>query len=148
MNNEPEELKKIFHHIGKLHYSISQKYLDKLGIHRGQAALLQVLNKKDGIAQKDICKGLLVAPATVTVMLQRMEKSELITREQDDKDKRKSRIYLSEKGKKMCEEINKLYLNIEKVSFENLDEQELNDLTRLMLQVKNNLQEALNKNEI
>lgn len=148
MNNEPEELKKIFQHIGKLHYNISQKYLDKLGIHRGQAALLQVLNKKDGIAQKDICEGLLVAPATVTVMLQRMEKAELITREQDDKDKRKIKIYLSEKGKKICKEINELHLEIEKISFENFDEHELNDLTRLMLLVRNNLQKALNKNEI
>ena len=55
--------------------------LSHVNLHPGQMPMLNLLYQQDGLSQKEICSKLCIKPSTVTVSLQRMEKSALVCRE-------------------------------------------------------------------
>jgi len=71
----------------------------KVGITEGQPKILDLLSVDDGCIQREITNNCNIEPATVTSLLCIMEKTELIYRKQDPKDKRVLKVFLTEKGK-------------------------------------------------
>ena len=79
--------------------------LSHVNLHPGQMPMLNLLYQQDGLSQKEICSKLCIKPSTVTVSLQRMEKSALVCRVADEKDKRIQRIYLTDYGRELHREV-------------------------------------------
>ncbi len=131
----------VFLEIQRLHFYRSHKLLDEIGIYHGQPPMLFILNKKNGQSQKELADMLNVKPSTITVMLGRMEKAGLVERRQDDEDQRISRVYITEEGKKVCEKAREVMKNLEEECFGNLLAEEKVILRRLLLQIRDNLQE-------
>lgn len=148
--NEIEEnsMHTIFSQVIRLHFIRSHSYLEKIGIYPGQAPLLFTLKKKDGQSQKELSKKLSVTPATITVMVQRMEKNGYVRRENDEKDKRISRIFINEKGIEICDELYKIHKEIEVECMINFKEEDKILLNNLLKQVRDNLIKACDKNNI
>ena len=119
-----DSIHNIFCQVMKLHFLKSSSYLEKYGIYPGQAGVLHELRHENGQSQRELAKNMQVTPATVTVMLQRMEKIELIIREQDKTDKRVSRIYITEKGKNISKKLEVVRNKIEKECLENFKKEE------------------------
>ena len=88
----------LFAELGRLHFLRTHSFLEKTGVYPGQPPLLFALYKENGQSQKDLAKKMRIKPATMTVMIKRMEKTNFIERNQDDNDQRISRIYITEKG--------------------------------------------------
>ncbi len=85
---------------------ITQAYtpmLTELGITYPQYLVLMVLWEKDNQPVNDIAHRLILETNTVTPLIQRMEKQDLITRKQGDKDKRQQIVSLTKNGKEMEE---------------------------------------------
>lgn len=113
--------------------------LKKLGVHPRQIPILAVLYKKDGCSQKELVKELGVKPPTVTVSIQRLEKSGLIIRRQDEKDQRVSRIYLSEEGRAIIKEGMQMAKEGEQQILAGFSESELCLMRRFCQQIKENI---------
>lgn len=129
----------IFLEIIRYHYNLTHTLLDEIGVYPGQPPMLLVLNKEDGQSQKELADKLNLKPATITVMLKRMEKEKLVVRWQDDEDQRVSRVYITEKGKKVFEKTNEVMKDIEKICFQNFTVEEKIILRRLLMQMRDNL---------
>ena len=83
---------------------ITQKYkpfLDELGITYPQYLVLLVLWEKDEISVNEISQKLILKTNTLSPLLQRMAKLELIVRNRSFQDERSVIIVLTDKGKKM-----------------------------------------------
>ena len=81
---------------------IFEKVLTEKGIdafNGAQGRILYVLWQQDGIPIKVISDRCGLAITSLTTMLERMEKQGLIRRVQDEKDKRKTLLYLTENTK-------------------------------------------------
>jgi len=137
-----DNLYHIFGEIIRLHYHRSHNLLDKLGIYPGQPPMLFTLYHKDGQSQKELAEKIKIKPATITVMLGRMEKSELVTRRQDTEDQRISRVYITEKGKKVCEELKNVFIALNEECFSNFTDDDKVLLRRLLTQMRDNLMKA------
>lgn len=137
-----DSLYHIFGEVIKLNYHRSHNLLDKLGIYPGQPPMLLSLYHKDGQSQKELAEKIKIKPATITVMLGRMEKSELVTRRQDAEDQRISRVYLTEKGKKVCEDLKQVFVALNGECFSNFTEDEKEVLRKLMMKMRDNLVKA------
>lgn len=135
----------IFLEVLRRHYNLTHTLLNNIGIYPGQPPMLFALNKKDGQSQKELAHKLNLKPATITVMVKRMEKENLVVRRQDDKDQRISRVYLTKKGKEMFKKTNEVINNIEKICFQNFTPEEKLLLRRLFMQMKQNLIKANNE---
>lgn len=132
--------------IQSLMMEISRMYMEKcfvklknLGIHPKQIPILAVLYKEDGYSQKELARQLGVKPPTVTVSIQRLEKSGLLIRKQDEKDQRVSRIYLSPEGRKIIKEGMKMAREGEQYIFAGFSESEICLMRRFCAQIKENI---------
>jgi DNA-binding MarR family transcriptional regulator len=69
----------------------------------GQLNLLEYLLQQEKMKPSDFIQHLETTPAAITTLLDRMEKSELINRERDSKDRRIVWITATEKGQAECQ---------------------------------------------
>jgi len=91
-----------------------QLHLDRLGIHRGQGFILWRLGKQQGLSQGTLADGLNVTPATVSGTLRRMEEAGWVVRRPDLSDRRVSRVYLTDNGQALVEELTNAFRTMEK----------------------------------
>ena len=129
----------LFAELGRLHFLRTHSFLEKTGVYPGQPPLLFALYKENGQSQKDLAKKMRIQPATMTVMIKRMEKTNFIKREQDEKDQRISRIYITEKGNNVCKQLIEIHKGMEEECFENFTQDEKIVLRRLLMQIRDNL---------
>lgn len=85
-----------------------QPLLDPLEITYPQYLVLMVLWENDSLPVNDIAKKLILNTNTITPLLKRMEKEELLFRKRSDKDERKVIVQLTEKGKGLQKEAAKI----------------------------------------
>lgn len=113
--------------------------VSKLETHPGQMPILRLLNHREGLSQREIAEILEIKPPTVNVSIQRMEKSGYVTRRPDEKDQRISRVYLTEKGRKLEEQVHEIMKKTEKKLIEGFTESELCLLKRMLLHLTDNM---------
>ncbi len=79
-------------------------YLDAMGLTYPQYLVLMVLWEKDGVSVNQITEKLLLNTNTVSPLLKRMEKMELLQRNRSSKDERSVIVQLTGKGKQLKEQ--------------------------------------------
>ncbi|MFF2888698.1 MarR family winged helix-turn-helix transcriptional regulator [Paenibacillus sp. NPDC057967] len=89
---------RLMSHIVRKHHHHVHMELNEHEVYPGQPPLMLALAREGGQSQNELARKLEIKPATLTVMLNRMEKNSLVRREADPYDLRVSRIYLTEKG--------------------------------------------------
>lgn len=128
--------------ISHLHHSRAHQLLEGMGLYRGQPAVLRVLWEKEGQTQTELAIQLKVKPATVTKMLQRMEKTGFITRQPDAEDQRVSRVYLTETGRAVQDRVEAIWETMAGETFCGFNGEEAVLLRRFLLQIRENLSNA------
>jgi len=113
--------------------------MEEIGLHKGQGFILFHLWHHDGIAQNVIAHALHVSPATVTSMLQRMERDGWITRERDADDQRVVRVHLTEKARALHEEVRASFRDLEKEVTSVLTKGERETLRELLVKLHEHL---------
>ncbi|MBU7018523.1 MAG: MarR family transcriptional regulator [Theionarchaea archaeon] len=77
------------------------KELEKYRIGSGQFSFLMTLYRRDGITQEDLANLLHVDKATSARAVKNLEKEGYIARKEDAEDKRKYRVFVTEKGREI-----------------------------------------------
>jgi DNA-binding MarR family transcriptional regulator len=77
----------------------ARELLAEHGVTPVQYAALCVLWEQDGQTAADLGSRLVIDSATMTGIIDRLERDDLITRRADESDRRASRLYLSRRGK-------------------------------------------------
>jgi DNA-binding MarR family transcriptional regulator len=119
--------------------------LGGVGLHRGQHFVLRALWELEGRTQTELANLTRVSPATITNMLQRMERDGLIERRQDPGDQRVSRVYPTAEGRRIREAAQGAWLQIEKEAFAGFTDAEVERLRELLGRVCVNLASRPNK---
>jgi len=119
--------------------SLSDAFIDRIGMHRAQATVLCRLYEQDGMTQSEIGEQLAVQGATVTNMLKRMEESGLVTRRRDADDNRLVRVYLTRSGQEKERAINEQFLELERAVFEGISEDDRVSLRHFLRRLLHNM---------
>jgi len=115
--------------------------LSDYGLHVGQDLLLMNVSEADGCTQNEIAECLGIQPATVTRMLQRVERNGLIERRKDPDDNRITRVYLTEEGRRQEQRLTQLWESVEGDLVKGMTSIEQALLRRLLLQMIQNITE-------
>jgi len=142
---EPHSLDQLFFQTSKLHRDLSHASLAALGLHRGQPMLLFALLDQDGQTHSQLAEALMVTPATISRMVQRMERAGFVTRRPDAADERLSRVYLTPAGRNIDAALRDLWSHVEAVTFAGLDASERAALYRYLLTMRGNLARAVGR---
>jgi DNA-binding MarR family transcriptional regulator len=100
---------------------------------------LLLLWEQDGLTQSQIAEQMGVEHATVTQVLERLERIGLIQRCRDEKDGRISRVYLTDKGRALQEPVQRLWSEWETQALVGFTLEEKLLLRRFLLQMQENL---------
>ncbi len=120
-------------------YLNEQKMCD-VGLHSGQAQVLSVLWKEDGLSQAEIVRELNISPPTVNTLVNKLEKNRYVKLKKSRNDKRLVRVYLTKKGLSKRSETEKQWLEIEEEVLKNLSDTEKVLALMLLEKIKNSLQ--------
>lgn len=82
--------------------------LDRLDITYTQYITLMVLWEEDGISLNKLGQRLMLDSGTLTPLLKKMEKKQLLSRVRNSKDERQVNIFLTDKGKNLKDEALKI----------------------------------------
>ena len=133
-------MKKIVYEIKSLDLKILKKVFKcDREITPTQMRIIGYLNENDVVYQKDLEKVLNLTRATVSGVLQTMEKNNLITRVSNNNDARLKQIILSEETKIIFEENKKKFDNLEKELVKGISDKELEIFVSVVEKMKNNL---------
>ena len=142
-----ESIDFLFAQVCHLHYTRAHQLLETIGLYRGQPPVLRSLWRQEGQTQSDLAAQLNIAPATLTRMLQRMEKNGFITRKSDKNDMRLSRVFLTESGLQIQEKVKEIWDTMEDETFQGFCSEDLDSLRKGLNQMRSNLARSTNIKE-
>lgn len=125
--------------VGKAHSNKMNQILEKINMHKGQPMMLFLLCKEDGISQATLAKELMIKPATVSMMVKRMEKAGLVTRKRDAEDERISNVYVTDEGREIGSQLKSFQKEMEEVVFDGFSEVEKADIKNYLERILKNL---------
>jgi DNA-binding MarR family transcriptional regulator len=113
--------------------------LARIDLHSGQDALLKALDENDGQSMSDLAATLGVQPPTVTKMISRLAAQDYVERRSSQGDGRQALVFLTERGRRAVDLIDRIWKRIEKDSLSGIDEKDRKRLRKLLRQVAQNL---------
>lgn len=108
-----------------------------LNVTSEQWGVLKCLWQKEGISQTEIAEKVNKDKASVTRILDIMQKNNLILRCNDEHDRRSYRIFLTEDGKKLESKLKPIVHAANRHIYKNLNENEIQELQKLLLKLTN-----------
>ena len=121
---------------------VFEKILTAQGIEAfngAQGRILYVLWQEDGVPIKTISERCGLAITSLTTMLERMEKSGLIIRQQDSGDKRKTLIFLTDKAKTLKEDYDAVSDRMSAIFYQGFTEKEQKEFETYLFKVLDTL---------
>jgi DNA-binding MarR family transcriptional regulator len=126
----------------KLHFARAHVLLEEIGLYRGQPPVLRMLWEQEGRTHSELAGKLNVQPATITKMIQRMERAGFVERRSDPSDERVSRVYLTETGRNIQADVQRIWRTLETEAFAGFNEQELEKLRQFFERIRANLKKV------
>jgi DNA-binding MarR family transcriptional regulator len=137
--SDPESLDRLFGEICRAKHARVHTLYEALGLYRGQPRMLRVLWDQEGLTHTELSRQLQVQPATITKMLQRMEKAGFVVRRHDPDDQRVSRVYLTQAGRAVRDDVQQVWRRLEEEAFAGFTEEERVLLRQFFLRIRANL---------
>ena len=141
-NQTPESLDFLLANISHLHRSLARQQLEALKLYCGQPPLLHALWRQEGLTQKALAEELRISPATLTKMLQRMEKAGFIQRQVNPEDQRVSFVFLTDAGRHIQSQVKQVWQTMEQEVFAGFSIEEQAILRQFLLRIRDNLLKA------
>lgn len=124
-----------------LHCNRRRRQFNEIGLSEGQPKVLANLLTMEGCIQKDLAEECHVKTATMTSLLQKMERDGLIYKKKEfvSGGKRAYRIFLTEKGSEKAKKADDIIEKLEEECFEGFSKDEREKFLSLFSRVKDNL---------
>ncbi|MBR6743931.1 MAG: MarR family transcriptional regulator [Clostridia bacterium] len=129
----------LIHEISKLFHDRMRKSSDDLGFKAGYRQILRFLAHEDGVTQVDIARHAHFTAPTVSVTLKKMEDEGLIRRKTDKNDTRRTRVFITAKGKTWEAQFHEKVMECEEILIRGFSEEESAEFSRLLKKARENI---------
>jgi MarR family transcriptional repressor of mepA len=112
------------------------------GLNSQQGRMISYIaeHQEEGLIQKDLEKVFLRRGASITSMIQGLEKKGYVDRRISPNDERQKLLYVTQKGKDLIEEFESFFEEIEKSITASLTYEETKEFFRLLIKVDKNME--------
>jgi DNA-binding MarR family transcriptional regulator len=125
--------------LSKTHRLRVKNEFSKVGLSEGQPKILDFLSENDGCIQRELAINCRIEPATVTSLLDNMEKSGLIKRMQNPGDRRVLNVFLTDKGKMAQREVERIFNAVDIECFKGFTEDEKVQTLQVLNRIYSNI---------
>lgn len=122
-------------------FHVSHSKHEESHLHDGQGMLLRILERHDGITQKDLAEMLQIRPPSLSELVSKLEGKGCIQKLTNEEDKRISNIKLTQKGHAVIKQVREERADMSKEFFSALSEDEQKQLLELLTKINSNLTE-------
>ena len=129
----------LFLHVNRLHRTMIEAEISKLGIHCSQHHMLVLISHNKSICQKEIAQKLEISSAAVAVTLNKLEAAGLIVRNQSFDDARMNHITITDKGSEILKTTREKFGAIDEKFFEGITDEEMDTLSNILCRMTDNL---------
>ena len=109
-------------------------------MNRSQAAILFMLHRRETMSQRELAQELNMTAPSITSAIQKMEREGYITRRPDDADQRVMRLALAKRGRACIQSVREVGGRMDEIILGGMSLEEKLLFRRLMLQVRDNLE--------
>ncbi|MCX7709936.1 MAG: MarR family winged helix-turn-helix transcriptional regulator [Clostridia bacterium] len=134
---QKESLGKYIAAIHRNAQSIMNSKLADIDIKHGQHDFFYFISRNEGISQKELSSALFIGKSTTAKAVKNLINSGYITREQDEKDRRYNRLFLTEKGKQIIPKINSTFTELLNIYLKDLSEYEYEQTLQVLKKILN-----------
>lgn len=127
----------LIHDIGRITHERTKR--DCPEMQRSCRLIMMELAHEDNVTQLELVRRTYLKAPTVSVSLQKMERDGIVMRKQDEQDLRATRVFLTEKGRAMHNQIVSKIREQKKEAESCLSEEEMQTLVSLLTKIRNNL---------
>jgi len=138
---EHKELFALLKQMNRQQHSAMHKLLEAHGFPKSQPMIIHILEKKNGMTQVELAQKLEVTPATISAMLKRMERDELIYRKRSVEDARVTHVFLTDKGMEHCRIIEKIFNSVMQQCFKNFSNEDFEQAKHIFTKMIQNFKE-------
>lgn len=134
----------LFHALHRVHMNTVQAELTARGLADVGAPMILFILDHHGdhgeiASQQDLARALRVSPATVATSLKSLERLGYVEKHVDEKDARRNRVMITEKGTAAVKQCFEVFQQIDRRMMEGFTAQEQEDMDRLHRKMLNNL---------
>lgn len=124
----------------RMHHRTIEKCFSGLGLHNSQHRLLMYLAKSGRTpSQKEIARDMNISPASVAIMIKKMEKSGYIVKSGCDGDGRRNMISITPAGMDVVSKSRVYFEQVDQAVFEGIDSGETRVLCETLRKMMGNL---------
>lgn len=113
--------------------------LEPFGLTAVQFALLQRLSQVDGLVQADLGRRMAIEPATLTGIVQRLERDGWVRRDCDPENRRLQRVWLTDKARSAMPALRRVQVRRRRRIFAGFSPEDLARLEELLERLEANL---------
>lgn len=135
----------LVHDVSRMRRTLFDQRLKDLEITRAQWSALASLsrNEAEGVIQADLARELEVGKVTIGGLIDRLETSGIVERRGDPADRRTRRVYITEKGFEIIEQMQSIGRELNTVIMKGLTLDQIHAAEDVLHSMKVNLREAL-----
>lgn len=133
----------MFHTLNRGYHCCINKISQEIGLSKGQPPVLMFLEKDKSKTQRELADMLNIKPASMTDVLQRMEKNGLIERNRGEIDLRTMHVTITEKGREKSDEFLQKERNLETLFFKGFEDGEKEEFLKLFAKMTDNIMSEL-----
>ncbi|MFW6083463.1 MAG: MarR family winged helix-turn-helix transcriptional regulator [Thermoplasmatota archaeon] len=134
---------KLYQIVHKKLIKFIRKELEPYDFSRGEFPLLfKLIKKGDGLTQKEICEMLFISKSTTSKIIHNLTDKGYLRMERDKDDRRRTRIYLTEKKDEIEDLIKELDEKAESRMMKNFEEDEKQQFRNYLEKILENLDDA------
>ncbi|MBD1383432.1 MarR family winged helix-turn-helix transcriptional regulator [Metabacillus arenae] len=131
----------------KSHHALAGQMLRKIGLFAGQEIIIMQLRDQDGQSQNCLGRTLGVDHSTVAKTVRRLEDAGLVTRSRSKEDGRVTIVSLTQAGRDLQTKVLGVWSSLERITTEDLTEQEKELLVILSQKIAPRVNTALDHNK-
>ncbi|MGM0123167.1 hypothetical protein IGI37_000533 [Enterococcus sp. AZ194] len=134
-----EELSVVLHELDLLIHQEIDNELSQFELSVEQSRIIAILNEQGTMCQNELALNLNKNKATITRMLNSLEKKQFIKKEKDPENWKQNNILLTEKGIEVFVKVKQVSMEINRRINKNLSAEEKNQLIKLVNKVRSGL---------
>lgn len=126
----------------RAHTAYMDRQLAYFNLSNAQGGVISILGRNGTLTQNELARFRHVRPATISIMLDRMERDGLVIRGSARNNNRANNVSLTEKGRRIFEQLDQAMENEPKVVFEGLDRRECEMAAEIFKKISENVRQT------
>lgn len=119
---------------------LEKRLCGREALYFGQLPLLEYIIANPGCKQSDLCESFYISRPAASKSIARLEKNGNVSRQINEADERKYKLFITDKGQKLVEQYRKAFDEVNQLTMKDFTEEDYQIINKLLKRMEHNLE--------